>query len=327
MKKSSWLFMLILMMSTMMTLSSNNWMSMWIGLEMNMMSFMPIILKKVNKSSSEAAMIYFLIQTMSSALFMMMILIKAISINMSDYIMNNAITLSLLIKLGAAPFHYWLPKIMSNMNWKKSMILMTWQKLAPLMMIYNSGSSTIINLSTMCCIIIGSIGGMNQTSLRKLMSYSSINHMGWMMILIKYINLWMMYLMLYSIIMFMVTYMFSYYNIYYMNQLSMIYMNNTEKISFFFMMLSLGGLPPFIGFLPKWITMQTMMMEKEYFMMFIMIMFSLITLMFYTRIMMNMFMTFNSSTKWSFTKPNKYFNMLNIIMNLSLPLIMIMNIM
>nr|YP_010222537.1 NADH dehydrogenase subunit 2 [Dalpada cinctipes]UCC45961.1 NADH dehydrogenase subunit 2 [Dalpada cinctipes] len=327
MKKSTWLFSMILIMSTMITLSSNNWMSMWIGLEMNMMAFMPLIINKVNKSSTEAGMIYFLVQAMSSALFMMMILIKSINVNMSKEFINTIITLSMLIKLGAAPFHSWMPKIMSNMNWNKVIILMTWQKLAPLMMISNMYNNYIINISILSCVIIGSMGGINQTSLRKMMGYSSINHMGWMMSLIKFMNLWMLYFTIYSIMMFMAVKMFKYYNIYYLNQLSGMYMMNMEKINWFIMMLSLGGLPPFIGFLPKWIVMQSMINESEYFMMIIMVMFSLFTLMFYMRIMTNMFLTFNISMKWSTTNYNKLLIMMSMIMNFSLPLIMIMDIM
>nr|YP_009465591.1 NADH dehydrogenase subunit 2 [Eurydema maracandica]AUZ97272.1 NADH dehydrogenase subunit 2 [Eurydema maracandica] len=325
MKKSSWLFMLTLVISTMITLSSNNWISMWVGLELNMMSFIPLIVNKINKSSSEAAMIYFLVQSISSMLLIMMVMLllyKYLLINNNIFMMIN---ISLLIKLGAAPFHMWLPEVMSKMEWSKCIILMTWQKIAPLFMMSNLNSSSIINMSIIWSVGIGSLGGINQSSLRKMMGYSSINHLGWMLAINKSMNLWIMYLMIYSIMILLMCMMFMNYKMYFINQMTSLNMNNTEKISLFIMMLSMGGLPPFIGFLPKWITIQSMMNNKEFIMILFMIMCSLITLMYYLRIMMNMYLSYNSSIKWS----NIYYKIkpltfLTMMINFSLPLILIL---
>nr|YP_009654667.1 NADH dehydrogenase subunit 2 [Hoplistodera incisa]QCI09196.1 NADH dehydrogenase subunit 2 [Hoplistodera incisa] len=328
MKKSSWLFFLTLIISSMITLSANNWISMWIGLELNMMSFIPLILSKSNKSSSEAAMIYFLVQSMSSMILIMMILISMCKYLIYWNLINNIITISILIKLGAAPFHMWMPEIMSKMEWNKCSILMTWQKIAPLMMISNiNNNSIIINAAIIWSIGIGSIGGINQTSLRKMLGYSSINHLGWLLAINKSMNLWMMYLLIYSIMIIMMCKLFMSYKMYFINQMSSPNMSNMEKISFFIMMMSMGGLPPFMGFLPKWITIQSMINEQEFMIIFIMIMFSLVTLMYYLRVMTNMYLSFNSSIKWSMTYNNKVMTMMILMLNLSLPMIMSLDIM
>nr|YP_010222602.1 NADH dehydrogenase subunit 2 [Pentatoma metallifera]UCC46065.1 NADH dehydrogenase subunit 2 [Pentatoma metallifera] len=326
MKKSSLLFTLILIISALITVSSNNWVSMWMGLELNMMSFIPLILNNSNKSSSEAAMIYFLVQSMSSMLLLMMVLINMHNYMLNLNIINMIINISLLIKLGAAPFHMWMPKIMSKMEWMKCSILMTWQKIAPLMMISNMNSTSIIYMSIIWSVGIGSLGGINQASLRKMMGYSSINHLGWMLSINKSMNLWIIYLFIYSIMIFMICWTFSKYKMYYINQINKINMSNMEKISLFIMMLSMGGLPPFIGFLPKWITIQSMIYEKEFFIIFIMIMFSLIILLYYLRVMTNMYLSFNSSIKWFYIYNNKLLTLFMIMINLSLPLIMMLNI-
>nr|QXF29228.1 NADH dehydrogenase subunit 2 [Pentatoma rufipes] len=326
MKKSSWLFSLILFISVMITLSSNSWISMWMGLELNMMSFIPLILNKTNKSSSEAAMIYFLVQSVSSMLLLMVVMINMCNYMLPKNIINLIIIISLLIKLGAAPFHMWMPEILSKMEWMKCSILMTWQKIAPLMMISNINSMMIIYLSIIWSVGIGSLGGINQTSLRKMMGYSSINHLGWMLAISKSMNLWIIYLSVYSIMINLICWMFMNYKMYFINQLSSINLDNTEKFSFFMMMLSMGGLPPFIGFLPKWITIQSMINEKEFFIIFIMIMTSLIILLYYLRIMTNMYLSFNSSIKWFMIHNNKLLTLTMIMINLSLPMIMIMDI-
>nr|YP_010714102.1 NADH dehydrogenase subunit 2 [Menida musiva]WDD39665.1 NADH dehydrogenase subunit 2 [Menida musiva] len=317
--------MLILIISSLITLSSNNWISMWIGLELNMMSFIPLILIKVNKSSSEAAMIYFLTQSISSMLLMMTILMFMYKYLIPSKLILMIMNISLLIKLGAAPFHIWMPKIMSNMTWSKCGMLMTWQKIAPLYMLSNLNYNMIINLSIISSIIIGSMGGINQTSLRKLMGYSSINHLGWMLAINKSMNLWMIYMMIYSTMIIMICYMFNNYKINFINQMSSLNMSMTDKYSFFIMMLSMGGLPPFLGFLPKWITIQSMILEKEFIMITMMVMFSLIPLMYYLRVMTNMYLSFNSSTKWSMIHNNKFLTLMIIWTNLMLPLILIID--
>uniref|UniRef100_UPI0030E115FC NADH dehydrogenase subunit 2 n=1 Tax=Mecidea indica TaxID=3127717 RepID=UPI0030E115FC len=324
MKKSLWLFSLTLIMSVMITLSSNNWISMWMGLELNMMSFIPIILSKVNKSSSEAAMIYFLTQSVSSILMLAMVMMSMTK-HETTKISNIIITMTLLIKMGAAPFHKWMPDMMAKMSWNKCLLLMTWQKIAPLMMISNMNMSHfIINMSIIWSVGIGSIGGINQSSLRKMMAYSSINHMGWLLAINKSMNLWMMYMTMYSLLTWMVCKMFNSYKMYFINQIMSMNMKKSEKMMMFIMMLSMGGLPPFIGFMPKWMTIQTMMNSKEIILLMVMIMFSLITLMYYIRIMTNLMLNFNSPIKWMTYKNNKNIMIMTTI-NLLLPLIMMID--
>nr|AKE36790.1 NADH dehydrogenase subunit 2 [Rubiconia intermedia] len=326
MKKSTWIYIFTMIAGTMITLSSKNWISMWMGLELNLMSFIPIMLNKSNKSSAEAAMIYFLMQSMGSMLLLMSVMMLMSKYSIENKMNNIIITVSLLMKLGAAPFHLWMPEVMSKINWYKGAILMTWQKMAPLMMMSNiMYNHFILNLAILSSVVLGGLGGINQTSLRKLMGYSSINHLGWMLSINKFMNLWMAYFAIYSALVLMICQTFHKMKMYFLNQLQGINMDSTEKINLFVMMLSMGGLPPFIGFLPKWITMQAMINSKEMMIMFVMIMFSLITLMFYLRIMTNMYLTFNSTIKWSYIKSNKASVITMMMMNLSLPLILIMD--
>nr|YP_009445564.1 NADH dehydrogenase subunit 2 [Picromerus griseus]ATV99242.1 NADH dehydrogenase subunit 2 [Picromerus griseus] len=316
-----------LIMSTLVTLSSNNWIGMWIGLEVNMMSFIPLILNKVNKSSAEAAMIYFLTQGASSMLMMMMVLIMMCKYLISKTIIISILMISIFIKLGAAPFHAWMPKILAKMEWDKCSILMTWQKIAPLFMIsnINFNSNLIMNAIIITSVSVGSLVGLNQTSLRKMMAYSSINHLGWMLAINKSMNLWMIYILVYSFMILSLCYLFFNYKLYYINQITSINMSSNEKISFLVMMLSMGGLPPFIGFLPKWITIQSLIHNQEFFIILIMILFSLVTLMFYLRAVTSMYLSFHSSIKWALNY-SSHSTMLIMMVNLSLPVIMILDV-
>nr|AUW38600.1 NADH dehydrogenase subunit 2 [Psacasta neglecta] len=323
MHKSKSMFLIIMLTGTILTMSSNNWISMWMGLEINMMAFIPLISYK-NKNSPQAMMIYLLTQSVSSMILMFSIIMFNLTLNS---LFNNLVLISLLIKMGAAPFHMWLPEIMSKMSWSSNMILMTWQKLAPLLMINSLNfSNKIMYLSIIMSVTVGALGGLNQLSLRKIMGYSSINHLGWMLSLSKIKNNWMIYLIVYSMMVTMLCWMFHQYNMIHINQMNSMDMTMTEKMNYFIAMMSLGGLPPFLGFLPKWIAIQTLINSNLVFMMIVMVMFSLISLFYYMRVMTSMMMNFSMSNKWVSIKSNNSLIYTMMILNMSLPLIMIINI-
>lgn len=298
---------------------------MWIGLEINIISFIPLIVNKSNKSRSEAAIIYFLTQRVRSIIIIIIVLMIV-----CEYLINykfniRVIIISLLIKLGAAPFHIWIPKIISNIEWRKCCLLITWQKIAPLYIISNLNINTIIYLSIILSIIIGRIGGLNQTSLRKIIAYSSINHLGWILSINKSINLWISYLIIYSIIILRLCYIFYNYKLNFINQISRININNREKFRLFIIILRIGGLPPFIGFLPKWITIQRLFNENEFLIIFIIIIFRLVTLIYYLRVITNIFLSFNISIKWSLNYI-RYSTIIIYSINFRLPLIIIIDV-
>nr|AUW38577.1 NADH dehydrogenase subunit 2 [Cryptacrus comes] len=322
MYKSKILFWIIMSYGTILTLSSNNWISMWMGLEINMMSFIPLINNK-NKSTSEAMMIYLLTQSVSSMLLMFSVIIMNLTMNNMMY---NLIMVSLLIKLGAAPFHMWLPEMITKMSWINGMLLMTWQKIAPLMMMNNlTLNNKILYTTVILSVMVGTLGGLNQMSLRKIMGYSSINHLGWMLSLSKTKSYWINYLMIYSIMVIMMCWMFNQYNMIHLNQVNNMNLTFTEKMNYITAMLSLGGLPPFLGFLPKWMVIQTMMNNQLIMMMIIMMMCSLISLFYYMRIMTSMMLSFSMSNKWITTQPKMMMTFSIMTVNMSLPIIMMMN--
>nr|ANJ70524.1 NADH dehydrogenase subunit 2 [Hygrotus confluens] len=319
-------FMSTLILGTMITISSQSWMGTWMGLEINLISFIPIISMKNNLYSSESSIKYFLVQALASSIFLfsiIMIMTKSKMIN-EIYIINKSMFLlmnsALLMKLGAAPFHFWFPEIIEGLSWMNSLILMTWQKIAPFIVIsyimkFNMFMMTIVMIST----FIGSIGGLNQISLRKLLTYSSINHIGWMIssIIINEM-IWLIYFSIYSFISITIILMFNKYNIYFMKQIySMNNNNNYIKFIMFMNMLSLGGLPPFLGFLPKWIIIQNLIYKYQIMTMF-MIMMTLITLFFYIKMTYSSLVIMNNETNYIllmnfFNKNNFSINSLTFI--------------
>nr|QFK68872.1 NADH dehydrogenase subunit 2 [Graphium doson] len=280
-------FFFIIFFSTLISISSNSWLGCWIGLEINLMSFIPLISNSKNLLSSEAALKYFLIQSIASINFLFTILMKMMLLK--NFEIHNFISIminsSMLMKMGSAPFHFWFPNIIEGLSWFNCFIIMTWQKISPMILLSYYFNNNFLMIIVIMNVIIGVIGGFNQTSIRKLMSFSSINNLGWMITALMISeNLWFMYLFLYSFLISIMCFFFNILNIYFINQLFIINMN--FKIKFYFMInfLSLGGLPPFLGFFPKWIIINFLINNNMNFISFIFIMMSLIMLFIYIRI-------------------------------------------
>nr|AII02353.1 NADH dehydrogenase subunit 2 [Ethmia eupostica] len=322
MNSNKMFFFFIIFFSTMISISSNSWFGCWIGLEINLLSFIPLISNSNNLLTSEASLKYFLTQTIASINFLFIILLKMFFFKNFEF--NNLISIlinsSLLMKMGSAPFHFWFPNIMEGLSWFNSFIIMTWQKISPMILLSYYFNKNFLIFIMLLNVIIGAMGGLNQTSLRKLMAFSSINNLGWMLssILISE-NLWMFYLFMYSFLISIMCFLFNMLNMFFINQLFIMNMNPMIKISLFINFLSLGGLPPFIGFFPKWIVINFMIMNNLFFLTFIFIMMSLIMLFFYIRIIFSSFMFNYLKLKWFkiFIK-NKYLYFLNLLNLISL---------
>nr|YP_010166673.1 NADH dehydrogenase subunit 2 [Mystonectes coelamboides]QRV62764.1 NADH dehydrogenase subunit 2 [Mystonectes coelamboides] len=317
------IFISTLFMGTMITISSYSWLGAWMGLEINLLSFIPLMKSKNNSYSSETSMKYFLVQALASSIFlfsMILIISKSKMIN-ELYLFNNSMFMilnsAILLKLGAAPFHFWFPEIMEGMNWTNSLILMTWQKIAPMILLsYTIKSNEFISIIIIISTLIGSIGGLNQISLRKLMAYSSINHIGWMLSTFL-INdmLWIIYFSIYSFMSLSIIQIFNKFNLFMLKQVFNM-MNSKYLIKFFLItnLLSLGGLPPFLGFFPKWIIIQNLSLNN-FLMITFMIMMTLITLFFYLRIAYSSIMISNNENNFLFMMNKTNFS--NMLINLS----------
>nr|QAX91395.1 NADH dehydrogenase subunit 2 [Parastacus brasiliensis] len=302
------LFLLSLVLGSILSISATSWFSAWAGLELNLLSFIPLISSYNNRLSSEAALKYFLIQALGSA----MIIFSSTFISLFAYLPYLFISLSLLLKLGAAPFHFWFPQVMEGLGWIQAMILMTVQKLAPMFLISYSilcpFSSGPVFLAALISALVGAIGGMNQSSLRKLLSFSSINHMSWMLLAVL-INetLWVSYFIFYSLLTFSVVLIFHALQLYHISNVMGGTQTLLSRMIPVLSLFSLGGLPPFVGFLPKWIVIQELINSSFVFSLLILLVSSLFTLYFYLRLSLTVLSISPSQNKWSLSNPPLYF--------------------
>ena len=243
-------------------LTSNNWLLLWVGLELNLISFIPII-SSSQSNQREARVKYFLVQAVGSGLMLTRIIIILVNriIRFYHLIPNFILLIRLLIKTGIAPCHFWFPQVIIRLRWVLSLILTTIQKISPLFIIlFLISLWTPLILILLCTLnrIIGGIGGLNQTQIRSLIAYSSIGHLSWIIgvgILLPVSGL--IYFSLYvlitsTLIIFIISLNKSSTNQFNMSILIPQHLSLVLTIN----LLSLAGLPPLIGFFPKWMAIR-----------------------------------------------------------------------
>nr|YP_010449139.1 NADH dehydrogenase subunit 2 [Cheirogaleus medius]AIW64273.1 NADH dehydrogenase subunit 2 [Cheirogaleus medius] len=323
---------------TMLTMISSHWLLIWIGLEINMLSIIPILTKKMSPRSTEAATKYFLTQATASMLLMFTIIMNAMNsgqwttINSYNNLTSFTIIIALTMKLGMTPFHFWVPEVTQGVTLTAGMLLLTWQKLAPIsimIQIFPSMNPNILLLVSLLSILVGGWGGLNQTQLRKILAYSSIAHMGWMVtILMFYPSLTILNLLIYLMLTITVFTMLNINTNTTTLALSNLW-NKTPTITMTILisLLSLGGLPPLTGFLPKWAIIQELTKNSNIIMATTMAIVALLNLYFYMRLIYSTSLTMfpssnNMKMKWQLqsTKQTPLLSPLVILSTLTLPL-------
>nr|AXI98857.1 NADH dehydrogenase subunit 2 [Pseudoniphargus salinus] len=305
------LFMVFLLFSVTLTISSNSWLFGWMGLEMNLLSFIPIILKKLNKYSTEVAIKYFLIQAISSVyLLFFFLFMKAFLI--------ITIMLALMLKMAAAPFHQWLPSMADGLSWPSLFILLILQKVNPLILLSflmkPSELLLMLQVFIVSSALIGSVGGLTHSSLRKILAFSSISHMSWILASFLISNwAWFNYFFIYSFILMSLVLSLHSMETFTVNDLLL---KNKTYISLLVSVsiMSIGGLPPFSGFVPKFIVIQSLLHDNLFFILFFLLLGTFISLFFYARMFLAVLMLKNSYNLQNFSYS---YNMSLIFLNSS----------
>nr|UYX79154.1 NADH dehydrogenase subunit 2 [Distorsio anus] len=319
----NYMFLFVMGLGTLFSVSSVHWLGIWAGLEMNLIGFLPMLVYQKSNSESESAVKYFVVQAMGSS-FLMFGSLLVYSLSFSWEVFNNLQSLSMVgfiimmsglcIKLGVFPFHFWLPSVMAGLPWMTCLLLATWQKLAPLFLVmslleFNNSYWFIILICILSSgsALVGGLGGMNQTQIRALLGYSSIGHLGWMMFAMISSE-WIMkiYLGVYvaiSLCMFVMLWLSDNST---MKNLDSLKNSGFTQLSVILMLLSLGGLPPLLGFISKWLVV-LLGVEKPYSMfIFILILGSLMSLFYYLSLFFSL--TLGSMKKynlvWSYSSYN-----------------------
>nr|AAW55784.1 NADH dehydrogenase subunit 2 [Oreonympha nobilis] len=288
-------FSMSLMLGTIITISSNHWVMAWTGLEINTLAIIPLISKSHHPRAIEAAIKYFLTQAAASTLLLFSSMINAWHTGQWDITQLNhpmsslLLTTAIAMKLGLVPFHFWFPEVLQGSPLTTAMLLSTVMKFPPITILFLTSHSLNPTLLTTMAIASAALGGwmgLNQTQIRKVLAFSSISHLGWMCIILIYnpkLTLTAFYI--YCI---MTSTIFLTLNTTKSLKLStmMTSWTKTPMLNTTLMMtlLSLAGLPPLTGFLPKWLIIQELSKQEMTTPATIIAVLSLLSLFFYLRL-------------------------------------------
>nr|BCD55831.1 NADH dehydrogenase subunit 2 [Larvivora akahige akahige] len=289
------IFMFSLLLGTTITISSNHWIMAWTGLEINTLAILPLISKSHHPRAIEAATKYFLVQAVASTLILFSSMTNAWQTGQWDITQLTCptsclvLTTAIAMKLGLVPFHFWFPEVLQGTSLTTGLLLSTAMKFPPMTLFFMTSQSLNPTLLVTMAILSAALGGwtgLNQTQIRKILAFSSISHLGWMAIIIVYSpKLALLNFYLYIL---MTTAVFLILNSINTLKLStlMTTWTKTPALSAALMLtlLSLAGLPPLTGFLPKWLIIQELTKQEMAPAATIIAMLSLLSLFFYLRL-------------------------------------------
>nr|AGR04037.1 NADH dehydrogenase subunit II [Melaniparus rufiventris] len=284
-----------LLLGTTITISSNHWVLAWTGLEINTLAILPLISKSHHPRAIEAATKYFLVQATASTLVLFSSMTNAWATGQWDITQLThptscmILTSALAMKLGLVPFHFWFPEVLQGSPFTTGLLLSTIMKLPPITLLFMTSPSLNPTLLTTLAILSAALGGwmgLNQTQTRKIMAFSSISHLGWMTIVLVYNpKLTLLNFFLYTMI---TAAVFLTLNLLKAPNLSTLMTTWTKATSLnatlLLTLLSLAGLPPLTGFLPKWMIIQELTKQDMAPTATIMALLSLLSLFFYLRL-------------------------------------------
>ena len=206
-------FSMVILISTigmMLMVSSNDLLSLFVSLELQSLAlYILVSFSKEDFNSSEAGVKYFVIGSLSTCIFLFgasLIYGLVGSTNFSEIsqFMSDQysvpllpivglifILVSLSLKISAAPFHMWTPDVYQGAPSIVTAFLSTAPKIAIFgvlirVLVYPFGEiivdwGKILVILSIFSMLIGSLGALKQDDLKRLMAYSTINHVGFIL--------------------------------------------------------------------------------------------------------------------------------------------------
>nr|YP_010373196.1 NADH dehydrogenase subunit 2 [Cadlina koreana]UPI11662.1 NADH dehydrogenase subunit 2 [Cadlina koreana] len=286
MSSGNLLFLMGRILGPLVSISSSNWVICWVGLELSFLGAIPLLLSDSSfmSLSKESVVKYFCIQALGSGFLMLGGVLFFMGLS-SYWVSDSILVLSLFMKLGVFPMHFWVPSVTAGLNWMPMFILLGWQKIPPFALLINILENSYWMHSILLVFggisaMAGAITGLNQTSFRAMLGSSSITHTGWGCIGAVFGNLWV------------------YFSLYCVSfGVLMMFCLMSENLMVSFGILGLSGLPPFMMFIGKWSILKSIIFSNISFLFLILpLSGALLSLFFYLKFFYSFYLSSISST-------------------------------
>lgn len=343
------LLVILTILGTILLISSYDLISMYLALELQ--SFCSYILstfKRNSEFSAESGLKYFILGAFSSGFLLFGCSLiygftgttnyEQISLLLIDidhnYTNNNGIIvgsvfilISFLFKLSAAPFHLWSPDIYEGSPTivtaffaivPKIGLLVFFLRLFfdPLYVLFISWESVLL-IASISSMIIGSFGAIWQIKLKRLLAFSAIGHVGYMLIALCCCSIESIYSLIFYSIIYIIMSISSFSllliirrndnlkRIKYIEDLTIIAKSNPFMgICFAITFFSIAGVPPLAGFFSKMFLFFSAISQSAYFLSIVGVLTSVVSCFYYLRIIQVTY--FEQSGQWiTLKKVNK----------------------
>tara|TARA_B110000438_G_C15812782_1_gene650461 strand:+ start:1069 stop:2520 length:1452 start_codon:yes stop_codon:yes gene_type:complete len=308
----------------MILISSNDLISMYLGIELQSLAlYVVATIKRNSLKSSESGVKYFVLGALSSGILLYgasLIYGFSGSTNFSE-IKNNLLELNnlnlglifglvfvlagLAFKISAVPFHMWTPDVYEGAPTSITAFFAIVPKVSAIALIYRfclepfgnfySEWSQIIIFLSIASMFVGAIAAISQTNFKRLLAYSSIGHVGYVLIglasaneagikgVIIYMSIYLaMNIAIFSIILALKKENNFIERIHDFSGLS-IY-KPLLALSISIIMLSMAGIPPFAGFFGKFYIFTAALNADLYLLAILGVVSSVISAFYYLRI-------------------------------------------
>jgi len=187
--------------------SANHLLMIYLGLELLSLSMYALVaMDRDNSISSEAAIKYFVLGAIASG-FLLYGISRIYGLTGSLYLSELTIqndvgigiiaaviflVIGLAFKLGAVPFHMWLPDVYQGAPLPVTLLIASVPKIAGLMLalrllmdgvtyMHEYWQQSLMALSVLS-LVIGNVVAISQTNLRRMLGYSTIGHVGYILL-------------------------------------------------------------------------------------------------------------------------------------------------
>jgi len=237
--------MIVIVSCVLLSMSSNRLFRQWVCLEMNMLCFIPILVRGLREQAILTGVKYFISQRLASMVFIIRILLTNRIIFVDAFI-----RLALIFKLGTPPFHSWLISVLTRIGYSRIFMLFTIQKFIPLFII-----SQIIFIELWLWVLILRLLGVTLMTLNSIGSFylllilSGALNTIWMLRRVSKGGSWVGFLLTYRVVLGALIFGLAKTSVIKVNDVTGLDWRRASIIRFH--LLNLGGLPPLVGFLVK----------------------------------------------------------------------------